>query len=135
MTQHRMVPAWLDPDEWDDGEAALAVTAPSPAELAAAGPAGRPALVEEYLRREVAGILQTEPELVDPGRPLVSIGIGSMMGVELQRRILDTLGVELDLTTVLRSPSITELAARTAAALGRPLAAAAGPLAVPAGMG
>ncbi|WP_181796221.1 acyl carrier protein [Streptomyces sp. WELS2] len=114
MTRHPMVPEWLDPAEWDDTEDATGTGAPTLAELAAADPAGRTTLVEEYLRHEVAGILRTDPERVDPASPLGVIGIGSMKGVELQRRVRGAIGVDLDLGTVLGSLSIAGLAAHTA---------------------
>ncbi|MGW5197432.1 acyl carrier protein [Streptomyces spiralis] len=114
MTLHPMVPEWLGPAEWDEAEDETGVTAPTPAELAAADPAVRAALVEEYLRHEVAGILRTDPERVDPASPLTVVGIGSRTGLELQRRVHGAIGVELDLRTVLGAASITGLAAHTA---------------------
>ncbi|GAA1082002.1 acyl carrier protein [Kitasatospora arboriphila] len=134
MTRHRMVPEWLDPDEWSETppEDTGAVPPPDPAALAAAGPAGRTALLVDYLRREAAALLQTESERIDATRPLTSIGIGSMMGLELQQRIREATGVELDLPAVLRSPDLTALAADLADALAD---APARPLAAPAGTG
>ncbi|MGV9343563.1 acyl carrier protein [Streptomyces spiralis] len=125
MTLHPMVPEWPAPAEWDEAEDATGVTAPTPAELAAADPAARAALVEEYLRHEVAGILRTDPERVDPSSPLTVVGIGSRTGVELQRRVHGAIGVELDLRTVLGAASITGLAAHTAESVAGVITASA----------
>jgi len=122
MTIHQTVPDWPDVTEWptdsawpglaewDESADETGPPGPASAALAAAGPAERAALVEEYLRHEIARVLHTDPALVDTGRPLHSVGIGSMMGVELQHRVQDALAVELDLPTVLRAGSTTELA-------------------------
>lgn len=85
-------------------------TPPDPAAPAAARPEELARSVEAYVRRELGRILGIAPELVDiTGEPMNSLGVGSVAGLELQRRIEAALPVRVDLARLLRAESATEL--------------------------
>lgn len=117
MTLHQTIPEWPDPHAWDDEDPTTTVPGPDPTTLTTADPATQTALIQDYLRREIAALLHTDPEQLDTHHTLLGLGIGSMTGVELQRRIHHTLKVEIDLKAVLLSPGITALATHTTQAL------------------
>jgi acyl transferase domain-containing protein len=93
------------------------------AELAAAAPDSRPALIEAYLLRTLARILQAEVSELEPDRLFAGL-LDSLMMVELSTRIKFDLGVAItpadlfhqDLSaSSVAAQILTALAARTAA--------------------
>ncbi|MCD9196494.1 acyl carrier protein [Streptomyces albireticuli] len=104
-----------------DLEAAEAapVTVPDLAVLAHSDYAERSRLLDAYVRQEIGRVLGVAPESVDTtGRPMNSLGVGSINGMELQARMEAALGVELKLQSLLRANSAAELVDCLARQLG-----------------
>ncbi|MET3983345.1 acyl carrier protein [Streptomyces sp. PvR034] len=130
MTANQAVLDWLNTEpDWDapdegpgapvsDGPVSVDVTAPSAATLASATAAERMELVTDYVRREVARSVGVTPAALDTERTLVSVGIGSMLGLELQYRLKSSLGVAPELTELLMAKDTHALAAMVVALLG-----------------
>jgi hypothetical protein len=90
----------------------------TPRQLAALGAAERDRVVADIVRWELAQVLRVRPEsLADTGRPLRSLGVGSIAGLELQRRLEAALGVRTDLCALLAG-SVAELSDGLAGRLG-----------------
>ncbi|MCB5183460.1 acyl carrier protein [Streptomyces antimicrobicus] len=116
---------WLNTDpDWDlpetvtDGPLAADVTAPSAAALASASQAEREEIMFEYARAEVARSVGLTPAALDTERTLVSVGVGSMLGCELQYRLRDALGVAPELKEILMAKDTHALAGMLLALLG-----------------
>jgi len=76
-----------------------------------ATPAGeRVALMLERLRAVLETTLKLPPGTMTPTRPLVELGVDSLMAVELKNRVQNTLGTTFSMVEVLRGASLTELA-------------------------
>ncbi|MER5732491.1 acyl carrier protein [Streptomyces sp. NPDC002138] len=130
MTVNQAVLDWLNTEpDWDaphqepaapvsDGPVSADVTAPSAATLASATPDERRELVADYVRREVARSVGVTPAALDTERTLVTVGIGSMLGLELQYRLRAALGVAPELTDLLMAKDTHALAAMVVALLG-----------------
>ena len=78
--------------------------------ILAADPEGRPGLVEALLRDKVARVLGTSPDRLDGDRPLLQLGIDSLMAVELRNWLEGELQVDLPIVELMRSPSVSGLA-------------------------
>ncbi|WP_216588920.1 acyl carrier protein [Streptomyces brasiliscabiei] len=95
------------------------VRVPDLAALAAAAPDERARMLDLYVRQELGLLLGIAPHLVDTtGRPMNSLGIGSIAGLELQFRIEGALRVELNLQMLLLAHSAAELIGCLAGQLG-----------------
>lgn len=66
--------------------------------------------LEERLRVHAATVLEVRLDRLDSSALLSGYGLDSLMGVELKGRIEGDIGVEVPLPTLLRGPSIHELA-------------------------
>jgi len=64
-----------------------------------------------FLRDRLAGVLKLDPERVDTGRPLDSMGLDSLMAIELKNGVESELGAALPLASLLQGPSLDRLAA------------------------
>jgi acyl transferase domain-containing protein/aryl carrier-like protein len=78
--------------------------------LLAATPGERRGLLETLLREEVARVLATVPERLDVDRPLLQLGLDSLMAVELRNWIEVELRINLPVVELMRSPSLSLLA-------------------------
>jgi acyl transferase domain-containing protein/aryl carrier-like protein len=78
--------------------------------LGAAAPAERLELLEVLIRDRVARVLGMTPERLDGDRPLLQLGLDSLMAVELRNWIEGELRVNLPIVELMRSPSISRLA-------------------------
>ncbi|ATZ29804.1 acyl carrier protein [Streptomyces lavendulae] len=86
------------------------MTPPDMAVLNAVGLPERTRILEQYVREELGRILGIEPWMVDTtGRPMGCLGIGSISGIELQYRMENTLGVDVNLQRLLLANSAQEL--------------------------
>jgi NADPH:quinone reductase-like Zn-dependent oxidoreductase/acyl carrier protein len=75
-------------------------------------PAGaRPVMLLEHLRGRVARILRLEPAHVPAAAPLKSLGLDSLMALELRNRLEADLGLRLSATLVWSHPTISALTA------------------------
>ncbi len=88
------------------------------AEIAAAPAEQRLALLEDYLRAQLAAVLRTTPERIEMEQSLGSLGLDSIMGVELRNRLEAGLGLTLSATLVWNYPTISALAQYLATKLG-----------------
>ena len=95
------------------GEAATA-SAPSNtivAQLHSATDVERRTLLERYLADQVGQVLRIPSGKVDVERPLRSLGLDSLMSIELRNRLENGLGLWLSATLVFNHPTIVALAA------------------------
>jgi NADPH:quinone reductase-like Zn-dependent oxidoreductase/NAD(P)-dependent dehydrogenase (short-subunit alcohol dehydrogenase family)/acyl carrier protein len=75
------------------------------------------AVFADMLRQEVGEILRIAPEKIDAARSLYSMGLDSLMGVELAVALESRFGVKLPVMSLGESPTIDKLAARIIAQL------------------
>jgi acyl carrier protein len=75
-------------------------------------------VLEEHLTARVARILRLEPGRVDSEAPLKSLGLDSLMTLELRNRLEADFGLRLSATLVWNYPTITALAGYIGEALG-----------------
>ncbi|GAA3302646.1 acyl carrier protein [Streptomyces cinereospinus] len=114
-----------DLDAFDDGDyefeqdTVVEVDPPDPAHLAACDEPERVRLIDAYVRAELARVLRVPPHTIDTeGRPMNSLGIGSINGLELQRRMETALSLDVNLNMLLRANSAAELIACLSGQLG-----------------
>lgn len=88
--------------------------------LLAIEPKHQKSRLESYLQECVAGVLKITPSQLDLQQPLSSLGIDSLMAVELQHSIETDLGVVLPMTSFLQGDSIVQLAIAILAQLTAP---------------
>jgi thioester reductase-like protein len=69
----------------------------------------RPALVEEFIAAQVAGVFGVTPEKIVRDAPLTSLGLDSLMAVELTNRIEREVGATIPMGSLLGGPSIKAL--------------------------
>ncbi|PRP91191.1 Phthiocerol/phenolphthiocerol synthesis polyketide synthase type I PpsB [Enhygromyxa salina] len=67
--------------------------------------------IEARVREEVAEVFEMAPSKLDPDRPLASLGLDSVMALDLADAIERGFSVRLPIARILDGPSITELAA------------------------
>jgi NADPH:quinone reductase-like Zn-dependent oxidoreductase/acyl carrier protein len=70
-----------------------------------------PQALEARLQEHVARVLRMPPAKLDLNRPLSTLGIDSLMAVELKNRIETELKVTIPLIQIAQGPSVSELAA------------------------
>ncbi|OGT44580.1 MAG: hypothetical protein A3E82_01680 [Gammaproteobacteria bacterium RIFCSPHIGHO2_12_FULL_38_11] len=73
--------------------------------------------VVEMLRYEIGKILYIAPEKIDVNESLLSIGMDSLMGVELANAIEQSFGVAIPILALSQDPTINKLAKRLVAQL------------------
>src|SRR6185436_17440489 len=78
--------------------------------LAEGAPETRLALLEIYLQNEIARTLHVAPAQVDPQQPVSSLGLDSLMAVELQHNLEVHLGVKVSMATCLEALNLSALA-------------------------
>ena len=66
--------------------------------------------LESYLQALVAKVLAVEPSQVNPQQPLSTLGLDSLMAIELRDDIETSLGVVSPMSILLQGPNITQLA-------------------------
>jgi acyl transferase domain-containing protein len=79
----------------------------------AATPSGRAraAMLENHLREQLSSILKTPAARIDAQQPIGSMGIDSLMALDLVRRLSTSIGVKVPATAVFNYPTIAKLAA------------------------
>jgi acyl carrier protein len=76
--------------------------------------------LKELLREQIADILRIAPDKLDETRPLLEVGMDSLMGVELMTTLEANLGVTVPVMTLSEGPSIAVLAERVSRILRPP---------------
>ncbi len=79
------------------------------AELDAAAPSERPARLAAAIADEIKGVLRSS-EPIDHDRPMESLGLDSLMGLELRNRLETSLDMTLPVALVWAYPTISDLA-------------------------
>jgi acyl transferase domain-containing protein/NADPH:quinone reductase-like Zn-dependent oxidoreductase/acyl carrier protein len=87
------------------------------AELMTADARGRRALLEGHLVEQIAQVLRTPATRITPDTPFNTLGMDSLMGLELRNRLESSLGVSLPATLVWSHPTIAALVPHLAARL------------------
>src|SRR5436305_141184 len=80
------------------------------ARLAALPEGERRSALEAWLKGQAARRLQLPAERIDPGQPLVSLGLDSLSAIELAHDLETALGVSLPLAGLLEGWSVRDLA-------------------------
>jgi amino acid adenylation domain-containing protein len=84
--------------------------AASPEAIRAAAPTDRRPLVERLVRDKAAALLGADAADMDDHRPLLELGLDSLMAVELRNWIENQLGVGLPIATLMRGAGVAALA-------------------------
>ncbi len=82
--------------------------------LAAAKPSERVALLKQILRKQVSLVLRIPDGDIDVKAPLTSLGMDSLMGLELRNRIESVLGVKVSATLLWTYPTVEALSSSLA---------------------
>jgi amino acid adenylation domain-containing protein len=85
------------------------------ADVLAAAPEARQALLETYLRERLAHVLRLAPDHIDTQQPVNHLGLDSIMAIELKGAIEAALEIQVAIASLIAGPSIAELAAQTLA--------------------
>nr|WRX36519.1 myxalamid-type polyketide synthase MxaB/epothilone polyketide synthase D [Cystobacterineae bacterium] len=83
--------------------------------LAAAEPGARAAILQEVIRREVSQVLHIAEDTLDVEAPLTTLGMDSLMGLELRNRLEAVLRVTLPVAQLWKYPTVTALSRHLAA--------------------
>ncbi|AGC45623.1 polyketide synthase [Myxococcus stipitatus DSM 14675] len=86
--------------------------------LEQAGGSERRALLERHLREQIAAVLRMDPERLGPRVALGSLGLDSLMGMEIRNRLEASLGLKLSATLVWAYPTLVALVAFLSERLG-----------------
>jgi len=81
----------------------------------------RRALLEAHLQDQLSQVLRMKQAQIDRDAPLQSLGLDSLMGLELRNRLEASLGLTLSATLVWGHPTIAALAGHLAAKMEIPL--------------
>ncbi len=79
-------------------------------ELLAAAPEDRVALMTSFVQVELAKVLELDPEALPIDQPLNTVGLDSLMALELKNRVEMGVGINLPIVSLIQGPTITELA-------------------------
>ena len=80
----------------------------------------RRAMLEVHVREQVAQVMRLDPTQIDPRMPFGSLGLDSLMGLEIRNRLERSLGLTLSAALVWTYPTIAALIAFLAEALELP---------------
>jgi 1-acyl-sn-glycerol-3-phosphate acyltransferase len=86
--------------------------------LGEADPSARPALVEQYVREQVARLLGALPSAIEPDRPITEFGLDSLIAAELTGVMERDLDVQIAGTKLLSGISVHALAQEVYELLG-----------------
>ena len=81
-------------------------------ELPVREPDERQQMIEGHLRERLASALKCSVASLDPGKPLYSLGVDSLVAIELKSHIEERFGVVLPMEIFLENISIAQLATR-----------------------
>ena len=80
------------------------------AEITAAAPTARHGILQNYFRAQLARVMEFDPEKIDVEQPLNSLGLDSLMVIELKNVIESSLDITLPMSRFLEGPSLAQLA-------------------------
>lgn len=100
---------------WAADPSAPVVNPPLRDAIRSAAPDQRASQLEAYLQDMITQILGAGAVPLDPHRPLVSLGLDSLVAIELRNRVEGDLGIRLPLTDLLKGPSLARLTERVLA--------------------
>jgi acyl carrier protein len=78
----------------------------------------RRAVLESYLQQQVASVLKLAPARIDLAKPLRTLGLDSLMGLELRNRLESGTGISVPATLIWNYPTVTLLAPEIASRMG-----------------
>ena len=78
-------------------------------EILSTSPTRREKLLSEYLRHQVAGILQIPEFPLEPDQPITMLGIDSLKVLELKNQIENDWGIEIPLASFVEEPTLERL--------------------------
>ncbi len=91
-------------------ESSTGSTPPLQIHLSAADPSERPALLQEFIREQLAQVLRMSAESIDLHTPVSLFGLDSLMAIELRNRVQAGLALSsLQITTFRQGATLTEL--------------------------
>ncbi|HSB00522.1 MAG TPA: amino acid adenylation domain-containing protein, partial [Anaerolineales bacterium] len=90
--------------------------------LVAFEPAARQKVLEGFLQGQAARVLGMDPAHLDLRRPLDTLGLDSLMAIELKNSMESKLGIKLSVASLLQGPTISSLAAEALENLDAPAA-------------
>lgn len=96
----------------------------------AAAPDRRPELLQEDLRRRIARVLGTDVTRLGIDQPLDTLGLDSLMAIELRNSLESSLGIKISLARLLQGPTISSLVGQVLENLASPEGASEVPLLV-----
>ena len=70
---------------------------------------GRPPIVVQFLREQIAAVLKVTPASVELDRPLSDIGLNSLTSFELKNRVEAQLGIALAIGSFLQKPTAQDI--------------------------
>jgi acyl transferase domain-containing protein/NADPH:quinone reductase-like Zn-dependent oxidoreductase/acyl carrier protein len=80
----------------------------------------REAIVQTYIRDQVARVLGTSAAKLDVDRPLNELGLDSLMSVELKNRVEGDVALSLPMSELMQSPTINSLSTAVLGQLAMP---------------
>ncbi|MGC3968648.1 MAG: acyl carrier protein [Pirellulales bacterium] len=80
----------------------------------------RHGLLENYFRAQLARVMELDAEKIDTQQPLNSLGLDSLMVIELKNVIESSLEVTIPMSRFLEGPSLSQLAGYAPGSHGRP---------------
>ncbi len=86
--------------------------------LEATDPAQRRAVLERRLRELISQVLRLDPARIDPTTPIGTLGLDSLMGLEIRNRLEASLGLTISATLLWTVPTVVALAPYLAEKLG-----------------
>jgi len=95
-----------------------AAGSPVRAALFAAAPEARRGLLVQHLIEQIAQVLRADPARLSPETPMPSMGMDSLMALELRNRLELSLGLSLPATLVWGRPTVVDLVPDLAERLG-----------------
>jgi amino acid adenylation domain-containing protein/thioester reductase-like protein len=93
-------------------------------------PANRQRTLEDFIQRQAARVLGLDPARLDINRPLDTVGLDSLMAIELKNSLESKLGITLSIASLLQGPTISSLATEMLENLDSPAAANDTPLVI-----
>ncbi|MBA4018630.1 MAG: hypothetical protein C0483_15805 [Pirellula sp.] len=87
-------------------------------EVFAAGPDKRHGVLENYFRAQLARVMELDADKIDIQQPLNSLGLDSLMVIELKNVIESSLDITIPMSRFLEGPSLSQLAGYALESMG-----------------